>query len=266
MSLIDDLKQMKFTESEAKVYTTLLKHGKCTGYEISKHSGVPRSKIYNHIEVLLSRGVLESFNTGKSIFYKAISPKELVDLTRKSMNNTLKSFEYLASNITSPVENEGIWELQEYDRVLLKSQSIIQEAQKSLYIQIWTNELNPELTEIINSKIDKIEKSIVILYDEKQKYDTGLKKFYPHGFEMERLEDMAHRWITIVSDDEIFLHAGVLFNNEVSAIYTKNKILSYFAKEYVQHDAYCIKLIDKFHDEILEVYGEGMSGVRDIFN
>lgn len=58
--------------------------------------------------------MLESLNTGKSIFYKAISPNELVDLTRKPMNNTLKSFEYLASNITPPVEKEGIWEIQEY--------------------------------------------------------------------------------------------------------------------------------------------------------
>lgn len=266
MSLIENLKDMGFSEAEAKVYTTLLKYEKCTGYEISKYSGVPRSKIYNHIEILVNRGVLESYNTGKNIYYKAISPKELVDLTKKTVNDTLKSFEYFASNISAPVEREGIWEIEDYNRVLLKAQTIIEEAKSSLYIQIWVDEITEELEDAINKKIDELGKTVVILYDEKQKYDTRLKKFYSHGFEVERLEDMTHRWITIVADEEVLLYSGVLSNNEVSAIYTKNAILSFFAKEYVIHDAYCVKLIDKFHDEIVKEYGSNMNGIRDIFN
>lgn len=264
MSLIEDLKQMKFTEAEAKVYITLLKYGKSTGYEISKYSGIPRSKIYNHIEVLVGRGVLESLNFEKNTFYRAISPEELVKLTKKSLDDTLKSFEYLASNIPVPIETEGIWEIEDYNRLLLKSIDIIKNAKKSLYIQVWSNELIDELVEIINDKTDSLEKTVVIVYDEKQKYNTKLKKFYPHGFEMERLEDMTHRWITIVADEEDFLYSGILFSNDISGIYTKNKILSFFAKEYVMHDAYCLKLIDKFRDELIAEYGQGMYGIRDI--
>ena len=47
IKLINTLKEFKFTESEAKVYISLLQNGPCTGYELSKVSGVARSKIYN---------------------------------------------------------------------------------------------------------------------------------------------------------------------------------------------------------------------------
>ena len=52
MSVIELLKNFQFTESEAKVYVTLTQYGPQTGYEVSKTSGVPRSKVYNILESL----------------------------------------------------------------------------------------------------------------------------------------------------------------------------------------------------------------------
>ena len=43
--IINLLRKFDFTESEAKAYITLIQNGSCTGYELSKLSGVPRSKI-----------------------------------------------------------------------------------------------------------------------------------------------------------------------------------------------------------------------------
>ena len=40
---------------ETRVYTTLLEKGNLTGYEVSKISGVPRSKVYNILEKLLKK-------------------------------------------------------------------------------------------------------------------------------------------------------------------------------------------------------------------
>lgn len=265
MDLINQLKELNFSEPEAKVYTTLLKYGRSTGYEISKYSGIARSKVYNHLESLVKSGVLESFEGDKATYYKAISPEELVLLKRRSLNDKLDQFSYLAETLPRFDADEGIWEIEDYHRVMVKALDLIEGAEKSLYIQIWADELDPELEEAINKKIDSIDKTLVILYDEKQKYKTDIKKFYRHGFEMERLEDMSQRWITVVADEENFLYSGLLFNREARGIYAQNKILAFFAKEYVQHDAYSLKLIDDFRDEIVARYGENMKGIRDIF-
>ena len=44
--LISQLAKFGFTQNEAKAYLTLLKQSPATGYEVSQHSGVPRSAIY----------------------------------------------------------------------------------------------------------------------------------------------------------------------------------------------------------------------------
>lgn len=49
-TIIQIMKKYDFSEMETRVYTTLLEKGNLTGYEVSKISGVPRSKVYNILE------------------------------------------------------------------------------------------------------------------------------------------------------------------------------------------------------------------------
>ncbi|MFO8070000.1 MAG: TrmB family transcriptional regulator, partial [Alkalibacterium sp.] len=103
-------------------------------------------------------------------------------------------------------------------------------------------------------------------YDRHKQYDTPLTKYHAHGFEQDKLNEIGHRWITIVSDKESVLYGTIPFQGKTKAIYTKNPILSFFASEYVIHDAYCLRLIEHFPEEIKAHYGEDMKGLRDFFS
>ena len=61
MSVIELLKNLQLTESEAKVYVALSQYGPQTGYEVSKTSGVPRSKVYKEELSVLVRQSVQSF-------------------------------------------------------------------------------------------------------------------------------------------------------------------------------------------------------------
>ena len=58
--LILQLSKFGFTQNEAKAYLTLLKHCPATGYEVSQHSGVPRSAIYEILRKLELCGAVYS--------------------------------------------------------------------------------------------------------------------------------------------------------------------------------------------------------------
>jgi len=58
--LISQLAKFGFTQNEAKAYSTLLKHCPATGYEVSHHSGVPRSASYEILKKLELSGVIYS--------------------------------------------------------------------------------------------------------------------------------------------------------------------------------------------------------------
>ena len=65
ISMIAQLREFGFTESEAKVYVALLEGGAVSGYEASKLSGVARSKIYTILEALIQRGAVLSSSSAR---------------------------------------------------------------------------------------------------------------------------------------------------------------------------------------------------------
>ncbi|HBG2813916.1 TPA: helix-turn-helix domain-containing protein, partial [Clostridioides difficile] len=53
-NIINELQNIGFTKYESQIYISLLKESPLTGYEISKLSGVPQSKVYENITKLLN--------------------------------------------------------------------------------------------------------------------------------------------------------------------------------------------------------------------
>jgi len=74
---INLLNRIGLTDAEAKVYVALLQKGELSGYESSKVSSVPHSKIYNVLESLISKGFI-LFTEGKnSNKYMAVPMEEM---------------------------------------------------------------------------------------------------------------------------------------------------------------------------------------------
>ncbi len=49
-TILETLKNLNFTEYEAKAYLALLEESPLTGYAVAKNSGVPRSRIYEILD------------------------------------------------------------------------------------------------------------------------------------------------------------------------------------------------------------------------
>ena len=68
---------------QAKIYSALAALGPSGVADIQKLSGVPRTKIYEVLDQLLDMGAVE-FQSGRPVFYNAISPSIVVDRMRNS--------------------------------------------------------------------------------------------------------------------------------------------------------------------------------------
>lgn len=262
--MIQVLKRFNFTESEVKVYVTLLQNGMQTGYEVSKASGVPRSKVYNVLEMLINRGVVVTSQGNRTVMYKAEPIQRLTNLIQASVEEGIRELEQEAKRYTHIFDDEQIWKLYEYQSILDKCKDMICSAEKELMVQIWQPELVGSIEQFLLKK-EKELKLLVILYDKEEKYQTSLKQIYRHGFEGDKLQETGYRWITVVADEKEMLHASVRNTASCEAIYTRNASMIFFAKEYVLHDAYCLRLIDALSKHVQEQFGDNMEGVRDVF-
>lgn len=77
------------TSYEARTYTSLVQMGQATASEISRHSGVPKSKIYDVLESLREKGFVYEI-TGETKLYRPFSPQDTVQAKKREFENVIK--------------------------------------------------------------------------------------------------------------------------------------------------------------------------------
>lgn len=257
------LRQFNFKDSETVVYLTLLQYGSSTGYEAAKLSGVPRSKIYNVLEDLFRKGAVEkTTNSEKNILYKAVDVYQLRDKLMTDTNNALDFFVKEAAQYEKTIDTEEIWILQDSVSIMLRIVDLIKSANHEILLQMWQPQLTTEIEQALLDKENDGKRVLLILYDNEENYQTKVKNVYKHGYEKEKIEENGDLWLTIVADNKELLHVSIVNDIHMQAFSTSNRSLVYFAREYILHDAYCLKLIRLVHrcDPTFD-----MSKIRDVF-
>lgn len=256
------MKAFGFTASQTRIYLALLTYGPMSGYEVSKRSGVARSKVYNELEKLVTSNIV-LVNKSEPKLYSAIEGEELVDLlTTQTMNKIHHIQESLQQVTTAPQDSDLLWQLDTMDQVEQKIHYMIEHAQEELFIQIWDTTLTPKIMNALTKAEGRISSFICILFSESKDYSLPFDRFYPHGFEEDKLKDMKGKWINLVCDD------GVLFGTlgEVcDVIWTHNVAMGRLAREYIKHDAYTLKVIGENRTTFDDLYGTELKTIRDIY-
>ena len=76
--ILTGLRQLGFTDYEARIYVQLLKTSPATAYEVAKAAGVPRANTYAALEALAQRGAVLPVNE-EPLRYVAAPPKTLFE-------------------------------------------------------------------------------------------------------------------------------------------------------------------------------------------
>jgi len=78
LEIIDTLKNLGLSEYESKAYSTLLIFNHLKASEISKESGIPQSKIYEVLERLVEKKLIEVYTIRPKEF-KVIAPQSILE-------------------------------------------------------------------------------------------------------------------------------------------------------------------------------------------
>lgn len=88
-SVTELLSKFGLTNSEAKVYVSLLQMDASTGYKISGKAGIARSKVYNVLSSLTSKGLVLQSKDEKSL-YTALPVEELVSKLQRDSKQDIE--------------------------------------------------------------------------------------------------------------------------------------------------------------------------------
>lgn len=255
------MNDFNFSKYETTCYVTLLRIGPSTGYEISKESGIPRSKIYGILKQLENKSVILSTKSEQKL-YSAISSDELIASLYTKNEHKLQEISQELKQFNKPALDDNLWTIKNYDLVLQKALELVEEATEKLYLQIWKEDMTPELIDALKVASNKIDEFVLILFSEKKDYHLPFDRFYIHSFETDKLKDYGARWINIVSDEQV-LYGKVEKENDVT--FTKNESFVFLSEEYIIHDAYNLRTIEKLKPQAQKVFGNDLEKIRDIY-
>ncbi|MCS7130573.1 MAG: TrmB family transcriptional regulator [Archaeoglobaceae archaeon] len=174
MSIVEVLKSFGLSDYEARALATLLSKGALNAREISELSGIPRTSVYDVMNNLKTKGLVEEF--GKPIKFKALSKDELIsNFTRKTAENLELLREELSKLKTEEVE---IVKLYRGKSVLEKLEELVSSSKKEIVALV--SFIKPEIKDILakaNCKLIIISENPEELKGETYKLEYKGEKF-----------------------------------------------------------------------------------------
>ncbi|MDH7500145.1 MAG: helix-turn-helix domain-containing protein [candidate division NC10 bacterium] len=262
--LISKLMELGFSEYEARIYLVLLRQNPVSGYEISKASGVPTSKIYESLQRLKNKGFI--FGTEdkpeQAKKYIPIEPQELCGLLSRKIKRNLDQVASALANHEPPRESSYIWAISGRDAVLAKAENLIQQAKKTILLSAWDEDLEPLLESLEAAARRKVRIAIVSFGSQRPKFAM----VFPHPIKDTIYNEKGGRGLTICVDSHTVLESIVGPEDQGQGAWSRNPGFVTVAEDYLKHDIYVMKVIGRFDELLRKTYGERYEKWRDIFS
>ncbi len=261
------LKDLGFTEYEAKAYLALLKGPPATAYAVARDSGVPRSKVYGVLEGMVGRGVA-FVSHGEPVGYAPLSPRELVRARRREAETVLSAAEEglegwaeRGDGVGGPGE-ERIWDIKGRREVLSRLKELVGQAEERILLQIWREDA-PELEGELREAASRGVQITVVAYG-----DPGypFARVYLHDPGPEVITpEYGGRWIILCVDAREVV-AGAVFPEDVArAAWSAHPGIVMPITEQVKHDLYVAEMLSSHRGVLEEEYGPSLELLRARF-
>ncbi|HDL18198.1 MAG TPA: TrmB family transcriptional regulator [Bacteroidetes bacterium] len=229
--LIELMKQLGFTNYEAKTYLYLLKNNPATRYELSKYSAVPRSAIYSVINKLENDGLVNAIDTEPKR-YIPLPPEQLIKLLETRHQGILQEFRENLNKLERPSRMDHLWNIRGYKNLILKAKELIRDAGESIYLSIWKRE-----AVLLKNELEHAEKravKIVIFTFTALPFEVG--RILSHNLDEKDLEKVWDHKIILCVDRKELLMGEADTENQKNVAWTHNKALIAIALNHIVLD------------------------------
>ncbi|MFW9832690.1 MAG: TrmB family transcriptional regulator [Candidatus Thorarchaeota archaeon] len=136
-TIVGDLTSLGLTKNEAKAYHSLVRLGRSTARLIAEDSGIPRSKVYETLNLLEKRGIIRKM-TGSDPTLFDPAPVEaaldhLEEKVKSSATSARKKLKGLES-LRGTEAKEFAWAVQGVEQVIMGLRTAIENAQEYILI------------------------------------------------------------------------------------------------------------------------------------
>jgi len=254
------LKQLGFSEYEAKAYLSLVNENPLTAYELSKNSGIPSSKIYEVLNKLELRHIVQSIRGERSKMFIPVPPDEFVENFKTTVENKLHAVKSELFSCKTGFDSAYTWHIKNYEALIHRAKRMITTARENILLITWKEEMS-ELEEDLRKAANKDVKLAIMHYGYT---DMKLRQIYIHPAEDTIYAEKSIRCLTLVADSREALN-GKIDSKSTDAIWSMNSGFVTMAEDYIRHDIYLMKTVQRFAPQLRKKFGDRYEKLRDVF-
>ena len=244
MDIATILRDFAFSKYESSCYIALVTHHPSNGSQLSKLSGIARSRIYDVLRSLVKKQVVFEIEKGQ---YVPLPFEELKKKLRNQFESNLINLEVQLDSMTIKPEFDYLLTLNGYDEVLAKAKDIINDAGYELYLRLF-----PNTWQYLKKEIDKAMKrgvGIRFIAMGPMNTDYEIQANHPNFINLE--QKIGGESIDIIADKAEAL-TGIFQNGKPDQspfIWTKNHWFVIANRDSLRHDFYHY-FLDKLYDRL----------------
>jgi len=254
-----NLSKIGLKNFEARAYVTLLTKGKATGYELSKASGIPSSKIYSVLHHLLAKNLVIPLES-HPVRYLPRPPEDWIETYIKMFSET---FSFLKKRLNELYKTQGEEDIVAKNLlgrkdIIRKTRDLIKKAKETIYIALWKEEWR-SIRWIVNKVYSQGVEFYVVTYGI---VPIQIGKIFKHGPSDIFIRERGERRFVLVVDEDDALFANFSKGDSAKAVWTNDKGLVLLIKDFIIHEIYIVKIKETFPKEITKAFGPKWEKIR----
>lgn len=255
---VEALNSLGLTVYEAKTYIALLQKHPANGNELSRRSGVPGPKIYETLNNMVQKGLVAVLNANPQM-YSPLPYQEFLAGKREEFTATERLLTVNLENISIPASDIAVWQLTSHDALIDKSRELIDGAGEMVLLSFWRKQ-GKLLEKNLQAAQQRGVKIISIQFGPES---MKIGKVFQH-VQIDTVFDRHSGELTLVADESVGLFMAQPPRQDWNGFWTTNPGVVKLMTNYIRHDIYSNKLLQRFDAEVEAEYGKQLKNLLDI--
>lgn len=228
MDALPGLRELGFTEYEARAYVALIEGGELNGYALAKATGIPRANIYAVADKLVQRGAARRAENNAGVVFVAVAPKRFLRSIEVNQRQVLRVAQNALARLSKRNSPAVVLNLRD-DEILVSARQLIDDSKKSLLIALQPNEAAALAAPLRQARERGV--AITTLCLEGCRNECGGCAGYIYRYRLVPAGDA--RWLLLVCDGHTAL-LGHIARENVTGVLTEQALVVELASAYVR--------------------------------
>ncbi|WP_445477301.1 TrmB family transcriptional regulator [Lysinibacillus irui] len=243
--LIAQLKDMGFTEYEAKAYTALVQQSHVSAYQVSKNSGIPRARVYDILNILVEKGIVLKEESAEQTTYSAMPVSVFLQQMEQRWQSNFSSISMKLEKLEENVQEaeHKVVMLKGKESILNYCQSLLRKAKKKVILSMW-EDMYDALRQDLQEVSQRIPVHGITLYVEEH-----LATIDRHRATHYTKKTSTPHWFILSVDGQEMIY-GHSPSAQETAFITNDPVHIYLLEDYIWHDVLINRLVKRDDQEL----------------